>query len=662
MGKSLQKKLMVIFTILITIGILSAQLITYFLVKDQVRSEVESRGHAMASELKNDISETIKVYSMDLDRYSKDIRLYNLAITDDKNLEKEIKEDFHVYLTNKTSANATYLGTKNKKFHISPFMNIPSDYDPTVRPWYIEAVNNFDRVIWTEPYFDKVTGHFTITGAKAILKPFSNEVVGVVATDFTFNGIKEMLNSKDLGFKGYPFLLDSNGFAIVHPKFAGKDIKKVDYIAPILKKNTGYLEGTFDGEKRITYYETMPLTNWKVGVVYEEKNLFKILSEILMSTIIIAVIAVIVTLTVVYFLSVRISRPIKSLALEVQKMSEGDLTVHVKPKTNDEVGQLTISFNNMVAQMNELIVEVEKSVVDVSKSAESLSAISQETIATSEEVASAINDVAKGSTTQANEVDKVMESTEKLGYLIENVNNSIGEMNKLSVESTNVSKDGMNRVKDLRIRSTETLDEIKAVEQTISELVVSVKEIESVIATINEISAQTNLLALNASIEAARAGESGRGFAVVADEVRKLAEQSAKATEQVKSTIGAIQIETELAVKAMNKTKQISLQTEEAVDTTEKSFTIVTEVSNKLVDLINKVFSETTKVDESKEFVLNGVRNISLVTQQSAATAEEVSASTDEQLIVLNNIAKSAEVLNDSSSKLTDLIKKFKIK
>ena len=115
--------------------------------------------------------------------------MYSLAITGDKTLVNEIKEDFDVYLTNKSSANATYLGTKDKKFHISPYMKIPADYDPTSRPWYIAAVINFDRVICTEPNYDKVTGHFTITGAKAILKTFSNEIVGVVATDFTFNGI-----------------------------------------------------------------------------------------------------------------------------------------------------------------------------------------------------------------------------------------------------------------------------------------------------------------------------------------------------------------------------------------------------------------------------------------------------------------------------------------
>jgi methyl-accepting chemotaxis protein len=74
------------------------------------------------------------------------------------------------------------------------------------------------------------------------------------------------------------------------------------------------------------------------------------------------------------------------------------------------------------------------------------------------------------------------------------------------------------------------------------------ERIGAVVETIDDIAEQTNLLALNAAIEAARAGEHGRGFAVVAGEVKALADQSKKATGQVRQILGEIQKATNTAV------------------------------------------------------------------------------------------------------------------
>src|SRR5207253_2569117 len=91
-------------------------------------------------------------------------------------------------------------------------------------------------------------------------------------------------------------------------------------------------------------------------------------------------------------------------------------------------------------------------------------------------------------------------------------------------------------------------EQVEATAENILALAEQAQAIGEIIATVNDIAEQTNLLALNAAIEASRAGEHGKGFAVVAGEVKSLADQSKKATSQVRQILGEIQKATNTAV------------------------------------------------------------------------------------------------------------------
>ena len=416
-----------------------------------------------------------------------------------------------------------------------------------------------------------------------------------------------------------------------------------------------------NGEKRIVYFTTIPELGWKVGVVYKEKELLAMSRTLGWYMAVITGIALILSSVFVYFLARSITKPIRMLQEQVEKVTQGNLTVQVKVATKDEIGRLAHHFNVMIEHMRELIGEVNRSVHELAASADHLSAVSEETMATSEQVAKAIGEIAKGTTDQAGSLDTINERTTTLSQQIEAVANATAGMESLSDETKTASYDGLEHLNILQKKSEEAKNELESVENVISDLVKKMDEIDGVIQTITAISGQTNLLALNASIEAARAGEHGKGFAVVADEVRKLAEQSAKATEMIRATIAAIQQQAGLAIEAVSRSKQAYDEQREAVHTTGDSFVKITDMMEQVADALAGIMEEAKRMNASKDDVVGAMQNIAAIAQQAAAAAEEVAASADDQLQALSTVTESAEALSEMSRQLKQLVEKFKI-
>lgn len=139
-------------------------------------------------------------------------------------------------------------------------------------------------------------------------------------------------------------------------------------------------------------------------------------------------------------------------------------------------------------------------------------------------------------------------------------------------------------------------------------------QIGEVVTMIQGIAAQTNLLALNATIEAARAGAAGKGFAVVASEVKALAEQTARATSQIREQIVATQGATREAVDAISSI-QATIQS-------------LDHVSAAIAAAVEEQSAVTREMSGSMQMAAQGVAAIATGMNTIARTSETVDAAT----------------------------------
>ena len=476
--------------------------------------------------------------------------------------------------------------------------------------------------------------------------------------DVSMETIETALAGMDFGPGGYKAVVTPDGREIVFQNttdeegktiqqaveetiFAGSDF----YQKSLEAEEAGSAEIKFGGKKYLYVYAPVGKTGIMTCGLIPYSNIMAEAVNIRNITVILVILAIIVAMVVGSAIAVSISKELEVTVDSLGKVAEGDLTVSFDTKRKDEFRMLSDGLNHTLSGIRGLMSDVQGFGSEVNELSGGLATTTESINISMKEIADAVDKVAQGVVMQAGDADTCNGKMTEFADRITNVCDHTQDMGGVADKAIVAVNKGKVIIEDLNKQSEVTVELAKGLEQDIKNVKTQSDEIENIINVINEIAEQTNLLSLNASIEAARAGENGRGFAVVADEIRKLADQSMQAGNQIKDIVGNIHTTTNQTTESAQKTEEFINKQATSLEETIVVFGEINKCVDELVSGLQYMMARMTEVGEEKNDVETGISNISAVSQETAAAAEEITATLNEQVVSISYLNEKAEQL-----------------
>ncbi len=321
---------------------------------------------------------------------------------------------------------------------------------------------------------------------------------------------------------------------------------------------------------------------------------------------------------------------------EITELADGDLSIRATV-TEDVIGTLADSLNLMLEELGTAFVRIKQSAEQVGSTANILSASTGE--------------LAGQNNSQSNMINEAVQEIKLLTGDIREAADQANQSASFSRESSQVAEEGAKAVRETSQAMEAIRGNVQNTARSIKRLGESSQEISDFARTINEISDRTSILALNASIQAAAAGEEGRGFAVVAEEIQRLAERAAVSTRQIETLIKNILGEITEAGVSMDSSIQEVVQGTQLSQNALSRLEEITDRSNEVFELIQGVASAAQQQADTTAILATSMGEIGSISLETAEEAMGASVSMQEMAVMGDDMLQSVASFKLESDK-----------
>lgn len=430
------------------------------------------------------------------------------------------------------------------------------------------------------------------------------------------------------------------------------------------KGNTYFAKNiTIGGQDYYGYYIPIEQKGSVVGMMFTGKSSAELkasTNSFLIYILLVCLGLMVVIVVVAYIVGRLIAKQIRLIRDSTVMLSQGNLNFHIdnsnKIRELYDVAEAAEKLRAQLVDVVQMILDcagtVDNSVNHVDGSLGNCAQAVKDLSTTMEELAYGAQSMAGSVEKQAFDMDEISKNISEIAESSQATQNAT----KTVTEVSRTAKTDLNELLDANKYTTTSADNVITSISSVSD---AVKQITVAAQMIMDISDQTNLLSLNASIEAARAGEAGRGFAVVAGEIQKLAEQSNSSAQQIQSIIEEITSKTEECTRIAGQIQDAVSKEADALNSVNSSFEDVDGNIGLAAGAFSKISDLVGIVDKNKISVLDSVSDLSGISEENAASAEEANASTEELRANIEEVAQQAEELKNVIEKLNESVSFF---